>query len=73
MGIDQDLLKVNCDSMSAIYLAKNQVCHERMKYIGVRLHFIREILNKGVIKLKKTHMKENPTDMLSMVVVGKVH
>ena len=23
LGIDQDLLKINCDSMSAIYLAKN--------------------------------------------------
>ena len=22
LGIDQDLLKINCDSMSAIYLAK---------------------------------------------------
>jgi len=25
LGIDQDLLKINCDSMTAIYLAKNQV------------------------------------------------
>ena len=23
LGVDQDLLKINCDSMSAIYLAKN--------------------------------------------------
>ena len=23
LGIDQDLLKINCDSMSAIYLVKN--------------------------------------------------
>ena len=23
LGIEQDLLKINCDSMSAIYLAKN--------------------------------------------------
>ena len=27
LGIDHDLLKINCDSMSAIYLAKNQVYH----------------------------------------------
>jgi len=27
LGIDQDLLKINCDSMSAIYLVKNQVYH----------------------------------------------
>jgi len=29
LGIEQDLLKINCDSMSAIYLAKNQVYHAR--------------------------------------------
>jgi len=31
LRIDQDLLKINCDSMSAIYLAKNLVYHARMK------------------------------------------
>ena len=29
LGIDQDLLKINCDSMGAIYLVKNQVYHVR--------------------------------------------
>jgi len=41
LGIDQDLLKINCDSMSAIYLAKNQVYHARTKHINVRFHFVR--------------------------------
>ena len=47
LGIDQDLLKINYDSMGAIYLEKNQVYHARTKYIDVRFHFIREILDKG--------------------------
>ena len=38
LGIDQDLLKINCDSMSVIYLAKNQVYHVRTKHIDVRFH-----------------------------------
>ena len=37
LGIDQDL-KINCDSMSAIYLTKNQVYHARTKHIDVRFH-----------------------------------
>ena len=44
LRIDQDLLKSN--SMSAIYLAKNQVYHARMKHIDVRFHSVREILMK---------------------------
>jgi len=30
LGIDHDLLKIDCDSMSAIYLAKNEVYHAMM-------------------------------------------
>ena len=70
LEIDQDLLKINCDSISAIYLAKNQVYHMRTKHIDVRLHFVREILEKGNIELQKIHTKEDPTDMLTKVVPG---
>ena len=59
LGIDQDLLKINCDSMSAIYLAKNQVYHVRMKHIDVRFHFIQEILDEGDIELLKIHKEES--------------
>ena len=68
LGIDQDLLKINCDSMSAIYLAKNQVYHAWTKHIDVRFHFAREILDEGDIELLKIHTTENPADMLTKVV-----
>ena len=68
LGIEQNLLKINCDSMSAIYLAKNQVYHTRTKHIDVRFHFVREILDEGDIKLLKIHTKENLADMLTKVV-----
>ena len=59
LGIDQDLLKINCDSMSAIYLAKNQVYHARTKHIDIRFHFVREILDEGdIVLLKKSHKGE---------------
>ena len=44
LWIEQDFLRVHCDSMSAIYLAKNQVYHERTKHIDVKYHFVRDIL-----------------------------
>ena len=50
LGIYLDLFKINCDNMSAIYLAKNQVYHARMKHINVRFHFVREILDEGDIE-----------------------
>ena len=68
LGIDQNLLKINCDSMSAIYLVKNQVYHARTKHIDVRFYFIREILDEGDFELVKVHTKGNPADMLTKVV-----
>ena len=70
LGIEQDLLKINCDSMSAIYLAKNQVYHAMMKHIVVRFHFVREIFDEGDIELLKIHTKKNPADILTKVVSG---
>ena len=70
MGVEQDLLRINYDSMSAIYLARNQVYHARTKHIDVRYHFVREILEEGDIDLLKIHTSENPADMLTKVVSG---
>jgi len=44
LRIYHDLLKINCDSMIAIYLAKNWVYHARMKHIDVRFHFVERFL-----------------------------
>jgi len=70
LGIDQALLKINYDSINAIYLAKNQVYHATTKHIDVRFHFVREILDESDIELQKIQMKENPADMLNKVVQG---
>ena len=70
LEIELDLLKINCDSMSAIYLAKNHVYHARTTHIDVRFYFVREILDEGDIKLLKIHTKENSAEMLSKVVSG---
>ena len=59
---------MHCDSLSAIYLAKNQVYHPRIKYIDVRFHKIRELIVTGDIVLEKVHTSENATDMLTKPV-----
>ena len=68
LGIEQDFSRVHCDSMSAIYLAKNQVYHARMKHIDVKYHFVRDVLEDGDIEVKKIHTKDNPTYMLIKVI-----
>jgi len=70
LKIEQDFLRVHCDSMSAIYLTKNQVYHARTKHIDVKYHFVRDVLEDGDIEVKKIHIKDNSADILTKVVPG---
>ncbi|CAM8981006.1 unnamed protein product [Rhodiola kirilowii] len=56
------------DSMSALHLCRDPVYHERSKHIDVRLHFIRDIIDKGVIRIEKILGDENPADFGTKVV-----
>ena len=69
LGIEQDFLRVHYDSMSAIYLAKNQVYHTRTNHIDVKYHFVWDVLKNGDIEVK-IHTKDNLPDMLTKVVLG---
>ena len=47
-----DPIRIFCDNMSSIYLARNPVDHARTKHIEVHYHFIRERVQAGEIDLQ---------------------
>ncbi|GFY98579.1 hypothetical protein Acr_12g0011200 [Actinidia rufa] len=51
-------LHYHSDSQSAIHLAKNSAFHARTKYIDIRYHFIRSLLDEGLISLDKIHTSQ---------------
>lgn len=51
------------DSQSAIQLCKNPVFHDRTKHIDVRFHYIRDIVEQGLVYLEKISTDYNPADM----------
>ena len=57
-----------CDCQSAIHLAKNPSFHSRTKHIQLRYHFIRSLLEDGILKLEKISGAQNPADMLTKTV-----
>ena len=54
-----------CDNTSTIKLSKNQVFHGRCKHIGVRFHFLRELVNNGEISLKHCGSQEQVADIFT--------
>ncbi|KAI5342541.1 hypothetical protein L3X38_010416 [Prunus dulcis] len=70
-GIAQDLVVIQSNSQSAIYLVKNQVFHRRSKHIDVRYHRIKDWGNDRDIAIEKVHMDENASDCLTMPVTAE--
>ena len=69
LGFKQENNVLYSDSQSAINLAKNSAFHLRIKYIGIRYHFIRSLLEDEVLTLKKILSSKNPADMLTKTVM----
>jgi len=65
LGLIQDVTIVFCDNQSAIHLTKNQMYHERTKFIDVRRHFVWDIVADGKVVVKKIGTTHNPADMLT--------
>ncbi|KAL1564721.1 Integrase catalytic domain-containing protein [Salvia divinorum] len=64
-GIAQQSVSIHCDSNSALCLAKHHIFHERSKHIDIRMHFIRDEVEKGNVKLIKVGTDHNAADMLT--------
>jgi hypothetical protein len=46
IGFEQQAMRINCDSQSAIFLEKNPTYHSRMKHIDVQYHFMRDMVER---------------------------
>ena len=65
LTISKQPVSLFCDSHSAIYLAKDQMFHERTKHIDVRHQSVRDILKKGDLCIMKINTHKNPADIMT--------
>jgi hypothetical protein len=66
LGISVDSpVVIGIDNQAAIALAKNPVLHEKTKHIDTRHHFIRQVVQKGYIKLQYIKTGDNIADVLT--------
>ena len=60
-----DVTDILYDNQSCIKMTKNLVFHDKSKHIEVRYHFIRDMVQKGAIKIKYVPTKEQVEDVLT--------
>jgi hypothetical protein len=61
-------ITIYCDSQTAIYLTKDHMLKKRTKHIDIRYHFVRDIIEQGLMKVCKISSHDNPTDMMTKFV-----
>lgn len=54
-----------CDNSSAIKLSRNPVLHGRSKHIHVRFHFLRELVNEGIISMEYCSTHDQLSDIMT--------
>ena len=60
-----NLVDVYCDNNGAIVQAKEPRSHQRSKHILRRFHLIREIIERGDVKICRVHTDDNVADPLT--------
>jgi hypothetical protein len=54
-----------CDNQSCIKLSENPVFHDRSKHIEIRYHYIRDMVQKGAMRLQYVAIDEQVADVLT--------
>ena len=66
-----DTIVILCDNQSGIQLSENPIFHDRSKHIDIKYHFIRDMVQRGTIRLDHIGTDEQVADILTKPL-GKV-
>jgi hypothetical protein len=61
----QQAVRIDCDSQSAIFLAKNPTYHSKTKHIDIQYHFVRDMVKEKKVLLMKVDTLKNVVDSLT--------
>jgi hypothetical protein len=63
--LELEVTSIFCDNQSCIKLSKNPVFHDKSKHVKIKYHYIRNLVQKGVMKLQYISTDEQIVDVLT--------
>ena len=54
-----------CDNQSCVKLSENLVFHDKSKHIEIKYHYIKDMVQRGAVKLQYVVMDEQIADVLT--------
>jgi len=64
---------IYCDNHSYIKVMENPVFHDRSKHIEIKYHFIRDYVQKGVVKLEHISTNEQVLEIFTKALPRSKH
>ncbi|GAU31624.1 hypothetical protein TSUD_63730 [Trifolium subterraneum] len=64
-NVEQDVMPLYCDNLSAINISKNPIQHSRTKHIDIRHHFIRDLAEDKIVTLEHVGTEEQLADIFT--------
>jgi hypothetical protein len=64
-NVQQDVLTLYCDNLSAINISKNPIQHSRTKHIDIRHHFIRDLVEDNIVTLEHVATENQLADIFT--------
>jgi hypothetical protein len=64
----QQVERIDCDSQSAIFLAKNPIYHSKTKHIDIQYHFVTDMVEEKKVLLMKVDTLKNVSYSLKKIV-----
>jgi hypothetical protein len=62
IGLVQQVVRIYCDSQSAMFLVKNPTYHSKKKHIDIQYHFVRDMVEENKVLLMKVDTLKNVAD-----------
>ena len=64
-----DATCIYCDNQSCVKLSENPMFHDKLKHIEIKYHYIRDMVQRGEMKLQYVAMDEQIADVLTKPLV----
>jgi hypothetical protein len=68
IGFVQKAVRIDFDSQSAMFMAKNPTYHSKTKHIDIQYHFVRDMVEENKVLLIKMDTLKNVADSLTKYV-----
>ena len=67
--IHLDATCIYCNNQSCVKLCENPVFHDKLKHIEIKYHYIKDMVQRGAVKLQYVEMYEQIADELTKPLV----